>query len=96
MNESFKAEVVLKSNCIFTATASKPIQGYVAVAGGKGILAVDSEGAEAYIGPDTIVYELGDRMICPGFVDVHCFFTGYVLGFVGVDLTAAGSAKRGC
>ena len=44
-----------------------------------------------YIGERTRVIELGDKTVCPGFVDVHCFFSGYAMGFVGADLSGAAS-----
>lgn len=81
------ADIILKSDCIFTATGEAPFAGYVAVSDGK-IVQV-SEGAvdAALMGPQTTVYDLGDRTVSPGFSDVHCFFTGYSVGFVGADLS---------
>lgn len=80
------ADILLKSGCIFTAAGEAPFPGYVAVADGK-ILRVGRGAAdESLIGPQTTVYELGSRTVSPGFSDVHCFFTGYSIGFVGADL----------
>lgn len=93
MTNSGKAEILLKSNCIYTAASAKPMAGFVAIAGGK-ILAVGSEGEQDYTCPNTWVYELGDKLVCPGFADVHCFFTGYVLRFVGADLSSADTADE--
>jgi predicted amidohydrolase YtcJ len=93
MTNSGKAEILLKSNCIYTAVSPEPLAGFVAVADGK-ILAVGSDGEKEYIGRNTAVYELGDKLVCPGFADVHCFFTGYVLRFVGADLSCAGTAEE--
>jgi predicted amidohydrolase YtcJ len=62
--------------------------GFVAMAGER-ILAVDSDGESDYVGSRTEVVDLGDRTVCPGFTDVHCFFGGYAMGFVGVDLSGA-------
>ena len=81
------ADILLKSNCVFTAAGEEPFAGYVAVADGK-ILCVGKDDPAELIGPDTAVYELGDRTVSPGFSDVHCFFTGYSVGFVGADLSA--------
>lgn len=80
------ADIVLQSQCIFTAASNTPFAGYVAIADGK-IIAV-GEGAcpDALIGPESRQYNLGNRTVTPGFVDVHCFFTGYSIGFVGADL----------
>lgn len=86
------ADILLKSNCIFTAAGEAPFAGYVAVAEGR-ILAVGPGEADAGLtGPETQVFELGDRTVSPGFTDAHCFFTGYSLGFVGADLSGCASA----
>ncbi|MDP4108594.1 MAG: hypothetical protein Q8878_01070 [Bacillota bacterium] len=82
-----KAQTLLRSNNIFTAAKSEPFAGFVAVSGGK-IAAVGAGDGNGYVGTDTKVYELGDRVVCPGFSDVHCFFTGYSVGFAGADLSS--------
>ncbi len=89
-----KADIVLKSSKIFTSVSNTMISGFVAIAGEKIIATGSLKESELYIGENTKVLELGDKVICPGFVDVHCFFTGYVLGFVGADLTKAESAEE--
>lgn len=82
------ADLVLQSNCVFTAAGEEPFAGFVAVAGSK-ILCVGHGAPDgAILGPNTKVLPLGDRTISPGFSDVHCFFTGYSVGFVGADLSA--------
>ncbi|WP_312694887.1 amidohydrolase [Caproiciproducens sp.] len=87
------ADIILHSNAVFTGLADLPSPGYVAVAGNR-ILAVDSGGGLEWSGPTTRVYELGDRLICPGFSDVHCFFTGYLLAQIQADLSAARTAAE--
>ena len=42
---------------------------------------------DQWIDEHTKVYDLGDRVISPGFTDTHSFFTGYEFGFLGADLT---------
>lgn len=82
------ADILLQSNCIFTAAGEAPFAGYVAISDGR-ITAVGKGAADStLVGPKTKVYELGDRTVSPGFSDVHCFFTGYSVGFVGADLSA--------
>lgn len=88
------ADIVLKSKNIFTAIDEKPFSGCVAVKENK-IIAVDSyDKIKAYIDESTNVVELGDKVITPGFVDTHTFFTGYVLGFAGMDLSSAASSEE--
>ncbi len=89
-----KADIILKSSNIFTATSNVATNGFVAISGERIIAVGQPEEANLYINETTKVLELGDRVICPGFVDVHCFFTGYVLGFVGIDLTSASSPEQ--
>lgn len=89
-----KADIILKSSNIFTATSNASTNGFVAISGQQIIAVGQPEEADCYVGEKTKVFELGDKVVCPGFVDVHCFFTGYVLGFVGVDLTFASSLQE--
>lgn len=86
-----KADIILKSKNIFTAVSNTILDGFVAIANEKIIALGKEEEIHPYIGENTLVMELGDKVVCPGFVDVHCFFTGYVLGFVGADLSNAAS-----
>ncbi len=88
------ANMILKSSNIFTAATDAPINGFVAIAGDR-ILAVEpSQDFGRYTNEHTKIIDLKDKTVCPGFVDVHCFFTGYVLGFVGADLSAAKSPEE--
>jgi predicted amidohydrolase YtcJ len=80
------AEMVLLSRNIFSAALREPFSGYVAISAGK-IQAIGQELNEALIGPESKVIDLGDQLICPGFIDVHCFFSGYAMNFVGVNLS---------
>lgn len=83
---NYKADLLLKSNNIFTAATPYLINGFVAIKKNK-IIAVDTKNnIDKYIDSRTEIIELGDKVVCPGFVDVHCFFTGYALNFVGIDL----------
>ena len=82
------ADLVLQSNCVFTAAGEEPFAGFVAVAGSKILCVGHGAPDRAILGPNTKVLSLGDRTISPGFTDVHCFFTGYSVGFLGADLSA--------
>ena len=67
-----RADLILKSNNIFTSTSDKPISGGVAIKGNK-LLAV-GEDFEAFLGPETEVREYGDKLIMPGFIDAHVHY----------------------
>ena len=74
-----KADIVLKSNAIFTGLQEKPSPGCIAIKGNK-ICAVGSGSEiESLIGPETKVYEYKDKLIMPGFVDAHVhYFMGSI------------------
>ena len=82
-----KAEMILLSDCIFTAAGPAPFSGYVALDDGR-ILAVGRGKPDSgLVDSQTRFLDLGDRTVTPGFIDVHCFFTGYSVGFIGADLS---------
>ena len=68
------ADLILKSNAIFTSTGDETFAGAVAVKGNKIVYVGPAAGAEALKGPGTRVLELGDRMLAPGFHDSHLHF----------------------
>lgn len=88
------ADVVLQSNCIFTASGEEPFAGYVVVRNGKIISVGKGTCPEEFISNKTICHYLGDRTVTPGFSDVHCFFTGYSVRFVGANLVDAKSCEE--
>lgn len=85
---------ILISNYIFTGLEDRPIPGAVVITDNKITAVTTKEEALKLRNPDTAVYELGDQLICPGFVDNHVFFTGYVWSHLGADLSGAGSKKE--
>ena len=90
---SKQADLILLSNSIFTATGEPPFAGYISIKDGK-ILSVEKGSFPLKeISNDTVCMDLGNQTICPGFSDVHCFFTGYSVGFVGCDLSDAASIE---
>ncbi|QAA33443.1 amidohydrolase [Clostridium manihotivorum] len=89
-----KADIVLKSTNIFTSTNNSTTKGFVAITGEKILAVGTNDDLQKYIGQDTRIFELGNRVICPGFVDVHCFFTGYVLNYAGIDLSQINSLEE--
>lgn len=88
MSNKQTADILLRSTAIFTAKDTPLVNGYVAVSGNR-ILSVGTGDGQEFISPETKTYDLGDKVICPGFSDVHCFFTGFVTGYAGVDISSA-------
>lgn len=86
-------DLILNSNCIFTATAENPISGYIAIKNDRILSIGEGSVPSEIVNEDTKVLDFGDRTITPGFSDVHCFFTGYSVGFVGIDLSKAVSPE---
>ena len=82
------ADILLQSNAIFSGTSSIPSAGFIAIKGNRISACGQGDGA-VHAGSGTKVYALGNRLVCPGFADVHCFFTGYVLGRAGEDFSSA-------
>ena len=89
-----KAQIVLKSKSIFTALNEYPIDGYVALNNNKiikvGVGDIDTQ----LIEENTKIFDFGDKTISPGFSDAHVFFSGWMLRYIGVDLSSTKETKR--
>lgn len=68
------AEKVIQSTCVFTSNTLKPIEAAVLLSGNEVMGVVGIGEADQYVGPDTIVYDCGDRTVLPGFNDSHTHF----------------------
>lgn len=88
------ADILLRSDSIFTASGQPAFSGYVAIGSGRILAVGPGKCPDSLIGSDTKIYDLGGRTISPGFSDVHCFFTGYSVGYLGVDLSGASSCDE--
>ena len=87
------ASYLLRSHAIFDATGREAFDGYVAIGGSRIIALGEGDGSE-YAGPLTQVLELGDSLVIPGLVDVHCFFNGWLLQHAGADLSSVSSIEE--
>lgn len=85
------ADILLCSDSIFTASGQPVFSGYVAIASGRILAVGPGKCPDSLIGSATKIYDLGGRTVSPGFSDVHCFFTGYCVGYLGTDLSGASS-----
>lgn len=65
------ADIVLKSNVIYTGIGTEVISGGVAVKDNKIIAVGADEIIAPYIGETTVVKEYEDKLIMPGFIDDH-------------------------
>lgn len=65
------ADRVLLGGYVYTVDANRSVAQAIAIRGTEIAFAGSDEAAQAYIGPDTIVDELGGAMVLPGLHDVH-------------------------
>lgn len=85
------ATTIFTSDCIFTAEEKEPFQGYIAVQNDSIMAIGKGELPKKYEDTGCTIIHLGDKTIVPGLIDVHCFFTGYAVRFVGKDFSDAKS-----
>lgn len=74
-DEEMTADIVIKSNVIYSGRGREIISGGVAVKDNL-IIAVASEAEIAeYVGKETAVYEYKDKLVMPGLIDNHMHVT---------------------
>jgi len=89
-----KAQLILLSDSVFDAVSEKPFSGYIAIAEDR-IIDVGKGGIpEELCDEHTRIINCLGRTITPGLIDVHCFFTGYVVRFLGEDLSVCQNEKE--
>ena len=81
------AELILVSNNVFSSLENEPFFGYVAIKDDKILKTGKGSVPEELISDNTKMINLKEKTLLPGFIDVHCFFTGYVIRFLGSDLS---------
>lgn len=69
--KSITADIIIKGNAIFTVKDKKLMKGGIAVKGNKIIAVKNYKDINRYISTNTEVYDFGDYLIMPGFVDGH-------------------------
>lgn len=87
--------IVLLSKNIFPAVSREVMDGFVAIRGNTIAAVGPREEAAPWMAESTQVLDLGDKVVTPGFVDVHTFFSGWVLQSLGVDFTGIHSDAEG-
>ena len=93
--DSQKITVLLSRN-IFPATSPEDVlDGFVALHGNKIAAVGPKEAAGDWVSKAEKVYDLGDRVVTPGFTDVHTFFSGYLLQNIGIDFSGIISPDEG-
>lgn len=87
--------MILKSKRIFTGLTTEPMEGFVKISGNKIEAVGTTEESKEWLEKDKDIYDLGDKVISPGFVDCHTFFTGYVLESLGADFSKVMTETEG-
>lgn len=88
------ADLILVSDNIFSGLENEPFFGYVAIKGDR-ILKTGKRSIPAdLISEQTKLINLKEKTVFPGFIDVHCFFTGYVIRFLGVDMSECADVEQ--
>ncbi|MBM4186840.1 MAG: amidohydrolase [Gemmatimonadetes bacterium] len=85
------ADLVVKNTAVYTMAAPAKADA-IAVRDGEIVYLGDNAGSDAYIGDSTRVYDLGGRMVLPGFVDTHVHPRGG-LSLTECQFDAIGSAQ---
>lgn len=89
------ADIVLKSNLIYTGIGNKTMDGAIAVKGNKIIAVGDCDEIDSYIGDDTLVKTYEDKLIMPGFIDDHLHVgMGAMIHSNDIDLEGTKSAQE--
>ena len=83
------ADMILRSDSIFNAVDMEAFKGTVIINDHKITAVLKEDDGGEYIGEKTKIYELGNQTVCPGFLDNHVFFAGYVWGTLGNSTESA-------
>ena len=70
--ERARRRLVLKNGFIYTVDGRRTVAEAVAIKDGKFIYVGSNSEVTPYIGKDTEVIDLGQRLVLPGFIDSHC------------------------
>lgn len=89
-----KADLIIISDSIYNGTDEEPKAGAVIVKGGRIVSVEEKGGLSGWADENTKIYDVGERTVCPGFLDNHVFFTGYVWGQRGNSTEGAESQSR--
>lgn len=65
------ADYLLCGGRVYTQHSGQPWVEALAISGTEIVYAGDSAGAEAFTGNDTVVVDLGGKLVLPGLIDAH-------------------------
>lgn len=85
---------LLKTDLLFTAKDNQIQEGFVLIDGNKIVKVGANSELARYIDDDTEVINLYGKVVSPGFVDNHVFFTGYIWQRIGFDASSVESEEE--
>lgn len=88
------ADLVVTEALIVTMDSRMPRAEALAVRGEMIVAVGTVEEIEPYIGPDTVVLEVGGRLVIPGFNDAHAHFAGGASGLRTLNLYGVASKEE--
>lgn len=89
------ADIIIRSDLIFTGDARKEIiDGFVAIAGKEICCVEKGRDYKKYAGNHTKIIDMTGKVVTPGFVDNHVFFMGYIWERVGVDVSRSKNQRE--
>jgi predicted amidohydrolase YtcJ len=86
------ADLIITGGVVYTLDPGRPRVEAVAAAGGRIVYAGDREGARAYQGPKTRIFDASGLTVIPGLVDAHAHLAGLGTRLSVLDLTGTVSA----
>jgi predicted amidohydrolase YtcJ len=85
------ADVVFINGKIYTVDKAQPEAEAVAVLGGKVLVVGSNAQIQEYVGAGTRTFDLGGKLMLPGFIDNHTHFVSGGFQLQGIDLRSAKS-----
>lgn len=82
---------IIKSNYIFDSIDDKPYAGYIIMNGNR-IESITNEIPQ--INPEDTFLDYTDKFVSAGFVDTHCFFTGWLLQQLPQDISELSTLQQ--
>jgi predicted amidohydrolase YtcJ len=87
-----RADRVFKNGAVYTVDPQRSWARAVAISEGEILYVGDDAGAEAYVGPETLVTDLDGKMVLPGFHDSHAHLSAG--GFLELNCNLTGLDER--
>jgi predicted amidohydrolase YtcJ len=88
------ADLILKHGVFYPVEPPAPIEGSLAVRGGRIVYLGPDAGADALRGPKTRIVDLGGRAVTPGLIDAHSHLLNLGESLEEVDLTGAATYQE--